>query len=83
MKKKTNLNWIMCSTKLPVEKTNPVTMDYYIYPVKAVIGNIEDIRFYSFGKGHWWHGPSVMDDYVVSWFDIHELENIKNDKEKC
>lgn len=62
--------WISCKDRLPEEKENPVTMDYFIYPVMVTIDGITDIKYYGFGKGHWWHGPSQMDVYVTHWMDI-------------
>ncbi len=72
-KEKEDLNWVSCEDRLPVEKENPLTMDFYMYPVKARFGEVEDIRYYSFGHGHWWYGPSIMDEHVESWLDVHML----------
>lgn len=59
--------WIPVEERLPEEKLNPITNDYYEYQVTAKFGNATDVRSYKFGKGHWWHGPGIMDDYVIAW----------------
>lgn len=65
--KKSKDNWIPVEECLPEEKTNPVTQDFYDYQVTAKFQDIEDIRHYKFGNGHWWHGPGIVDQYVVAW----------------
>ena len=66
-----NQGWIPVSSgKLPEEKENPVTRDWYVYPVMVKFEEITDIRYYSFGNGHWHHGPGIMDKYVTHWMDI-------------
>lgn len=62
--------WIPVSERLPEERENPVTMDWYVYPVMVNFADIIDIRYYSFGNGHWHYGPSIMDRYVTHWMDI-------------
>lgn len=62
-----NGGWIPCCEKLPEEKINPITKDYYVYPVTYRNENIEDIRYYSYGNGHWHHCLQIMDDFVVAW----------------
>ena len=62
--------WILVSERLPEEKENPVTRDWYVYPVMVRFEEITDIRYYSFGRGHWHHGPGIMDKYVTHWMDI-------------
>lgn len=62
-----NDGWIPVEERLPEEKTNPVTQDFYEYQVTAKFQDIEDIRHYKFGNGHWWHGPGIVDQYVVAW----------------
>jgi hypothetical protein len=66
-----NDGWIpVGSGKLPEEKENPVTRDWYVYPVMVRFEEITDIRYYSYGNGHWYHGPGIMDKYVTHWMDI-------------
>ncbi len=62
--------WISVNDFLPEEHKNPITMDYYQYPVTFQNGDITDIRYYGFGEGHWWHGPEIMDKYVTAWMPI-------------
>lgn len=71
LKDANNEGWIPVSSgKLPEEKENPVTRDWYVYPVMVKFEEITDIRYYSFGNGHWHHGPGIMDKYVTHWMDI-------------
>ena len=56
----------------PEEKENPVTKDWYVYPVTIEVEGVRDVRYYSFGNGHWWHGPECMDSYVTAWKDVLE-----------
>lgn len=66
-----NDGWIpVDSGKLPEEKENPVTRDWYVYPVMVRFEEVTDIRYYSYGNGHWHHGPGIMDKYVTHWMDI-------------
>lgn len=55
---------------LPEEKINPITQDYYAYPVTVEINGVRDVRYYKFGRGHWWHGPAHMDHYVKAWLPV-------------
>lgn len=60
--------WIPISSgKLPEEKTNPITYDFEEYEVTFQSDNVRDIRHYKFGRGHWWHGPAIVDKYVTAW----------------
>lgn len=64
--------WIPVKERLPEEKINPVTMDFYEYLVTARFGNVIDVRCYKYGDGHWWHGPGIVDKYVVAWQPLPE-----------
>ena len=59
--------WISVEERLPEEKINPITSDYYEYQVTAKFGSAIDVRHYKFGKGHWWNGPGIVDEYVIAW----------------
>lgn len=59
--------WISCSERLPEEKINPITKDFYEYQVTFKSEDVTDIRCYKFGRGHWWNGPGIMDEYVIAW----------------
>lgn len=62
-----NGGWIPCGVRLPQEKENPITMDYYEYHVTFECDGMRDVRHYKFGKGHWWNGSENMDRYVTAW----------------
>ena len=67
--------WIPCSERLPEERINPITQDYYEYQCTYCSGlhkSIVDVRHYKFGDGHWWHGAGIMDDYVTAWRELPE-----------
>lgn len=59
--------WIPCSKRLPEEKINPVTKDFYEYQVTFRSEDVTDVRHYKFGNGHWWNGTGIMDEYVTAW----------------
>ena len=62
-------DWILVEERLPEEKVNPITHDYYVYPVTFSCEDVVDIRYYGFGGGHWWNGAGCMDKYVTAWMD--------------
>ena len=64
---RTNDSWIPVDERLPEEKVNQLTQDYYEYQVTAQFGNVKDVRHYKYGNGHWWNGPGIVDQYVVAW----------------
>lgn len=64
--------WIKCKDRLPEEKINPITQDFYEYQCTFKNGDVYDIRSYKFGKGHWWHGPGIVDEYVIAWMPLSE-----------
>lgn len=59
--------WIACGDRLPEEKINPVTKDFYEYQTTFQSEDVMDVRHYKFGNGHWWNGPSIMDEHVTAW----------------
>lgn len=59
--------WIPCSERLPEGKVNPISNDYYEYPVTVALSGGLDVKYYKFGDGHWWHSGKCMDDYVIAW----------------
>ena len=59
--------WIPVEERLPEGEVNPVSQDFYEYQVTAEFGNVKDVRHYKYGKGHWWHGPGIVDQYVIAW----------------
>ncbi len=69
--------WNYCSMdmakgtrRLPKEVINPLTLDYQEYICLCEFEGQRDIRTYKFGKNHWWHGPGVVDEYVIAWKDM-------------
>lgn len=68
--------WIFIKDRLPEEKENPITWDFYEYPCVFKFGETIDIRYYKYGNGHWWNGRMIMDDYVVAWMDIKFPDDI-------
>ncbi len=64
--------WIPCSERLPEEKINPVTSDFYEYQVTFRSEDVTDVRHYKFGRGHWWNGPGTVDKYVIAWQPLPE-----------
>lgn len=65
-----NDGWIPVEERLPEEKINPITKDFYAYPVTFESGGVRDIRYYPFGMGHWWKATEIMDEYVKAWMPI-------------
>lgn len=59
--------WIPCSERMPKEKINPITQDFYEYQCTYHAYGIYDVRSYKYGNGHWWHGAGIMDDSVIAW----------------
>ena len=62
-----NDSWISVEERLPEEKINPASQDFCEYQVTAKFGNVKDVRHYKYGNGHWWHGPGIVDEYVIAW----------------
>lgn len=52
---------------LPEETGDPA--DFQEYEVTFQGERICDIRRYKFGRGHWWHGSEIVDEYIVAWRD--------------
>lgn len=59
--------WIPVKEALPEEKINPISQDFYEYQVTVKFENVKDVRHYKYGKGHWWHGSGIVDQYVIAW----------------
>ena len=59
--------WIPTAERLPEERINPITEDFYEYQCTYQGYGVEDVRHYKFGRGHWWHGSGIMDDCVTAW----------------
>lgn len=75
--------WIPVTEQLPEDDINPITQDAYVYPVTVEIGNVRDVRYFSFCNGHWYNcGPNPMDNVVLAWMSRPEPFNLTK-KEKC
>lgn len=75
-------DWIPCSKRLPEEKINPITQDFYEYQCTFKNKDVYDVRTYKFGKSHWWHGLSIMDNYVIAWRESPEPYKTKDGEEE-
>lgn len=68
-------DWIPVTERLPVERTNPNTLDFERVLCSTTFG---DVRAYKFGtpmghsEPHFWHGAGLMDEYVVAWMPLPE-----------
>lgn len=65
--------WIPVTERLPEEKISPMTLDYQAYPCVFRVNEEREVRYYKFGRGHFWHGPGCMDEYVTHWAEPMEL----------
>lgn len=66
--------WIPVTERLPEELISPLTRDYQPYPcVFRSADGEREVRYYKFGRGHFWHGPGCMDEYVTHWAEPMEL----------
>ena len=66
--KEQEARWIPVTERLPEEKISPMTMDYTEYPcVFDGRDGQREVRYYKFGKGHFWHGSGCIDEYVTHW----------------
>lgn len=72
-------SWIPVEDRLPEERINSITNDFYEYQVTAKFREYIDVRHYKFGRGHWWHGPAIVDKYVIAWQPIPEPYNPRKD----
>lgn len=79
IRKHMNVDWIPVEEQLPKGRINPITNDFYEYQVTAKFGEYIDVRHYKFGRGHWWHGPAIVDKYVIAWQPLQEPYNPRKD----
>lgn len=78
----TNDGWIPVDERLPEEKINPASRDFYEYQVTAKFGNVKDVRHYKYGNGHWWHGFCNVDKYVTAWRESPEPYRPEKEQER-
>ncbi len=64
--------WVPVSERLPKEKINPISEDFYEYQCTVKFGDFYDVRSFKFGRGHWWHGAGLVDEYVIAWIPSPE-----------
>lgn len=67
--------WIRCEDRMPEEKENWITQDWQKVICCCDFGGDPrrvDVRTYSYGKGHFWHGPQIMDGVVTHWMPLPE-----------
>lgn len=63
-----SVRWIPVEERLPKEGVNPVTQDFYEYQCTYHDGgDVYDVRSYKFGRGHFWNGPGIVDQYITAW----------------
>lgn len=75
--------WIPVTERLPEEKISPMTMDYTEYPcVFDGRDGRREVRYYKFGKGHFWHGSGCIDEYVTHWAEPMPLPKPPNETEE-
>lgn len=74
--------WIPVDERLPEEKINPASQDFYEYQVTAKFGNVKDVRHYKYGNGHWWHGFGNVDKYVTAWRERPEPYRPEKEQER-
>lgn len=75
--------WIPVTERLPEEKISPMTMDYTEYPcVFDGRDGWREVRYYKFGKGHFWHGSGCIDEYVTHWAEPMPLPEPLNETEE-
>ena len=75
--------WIPVTERLPEEKISPMTMDYTEYPcVFDGRAGQREVRYYKFGKGHFWHGSGCIDEYVTHWAEPMPLPEPPKEKEE-
>ena len=82
LERATTGGWVPVEERLPEEKINPVSQDFYEYQVTAKFENVKDVRHYKYGNGHWWNGPGIVDQYVIAWRPSPEPYRPKNKTEE-
>ena len=67
--------WISVKDRLPEERENWITRDWQHVICCCDFGGDPrriDVRTYGFGRGHFWHGPQIMDGVVTHWMPLPE-----------
>lgn len=66
-------SWYSVEDELPIEKMNPMTLDYQQVICFCDFGGIPkqtDVRVFGFGRNHFYHGPQIMDGVVTHWMPL-------------
>lgn len=69
--------WIPVTERLPEEKISPMTLDYQAYPCVFRADEEREVRYYKFGRGHFWDGPGYVDEYITHWAEPMELPEVE------
>ena len=64
---KDNDGWIPVDERLPEERVRPICLDFDDYLVTINFGFGARVKTLKYGDGHWWNGPSIVDEYVIAW----------------
>ena len=76
--------WVSVKERLPEEKISPMTIDYTEYPcVFDGRAGQREVRYYKFGKGHFWHGSGCIDEYVTHWAEPMPLPELPKEEENA
>lgn len=59
--------WIPVEERLPKERVRPICLDFDDYLVTINFGFGARVKTLKYGDGHWWNGPSIVDEYVIAW----------------
>lgn len=75
-------DWIPVNEMLPDgDAINPVTQDAYGYLVTVDFGDDQDLRYYTFWRGHWYNqSPFPVDHLVTAWLPRPEVFEDGRDK---
>lgn len=53
--------------QVPKERVRPICLDFDDYLVTINFGFGARVKTLKYGDGHWWNGPSIVDEYVIAW----------------
>lgn len=62
-----NDGWIPVDERVPKERVRPICLDFDDYLVTINFGFGARVKTLKYGDGHWWNGPSIVDEYVIAW----------------
>ena len=67
IRKHMNDGWIPVDERVPKERVRPICLDFDDYLVTINFGFGARVKTLKYGDGHWWNGPSIVDEYVIAW----------------